>query len=277
MKRITLILLGGLLLNSYVIAQAPHQEGKATHELAGDGFVAAHPSRTMGTKITVENMDTGKRLEVTINKRITGSAERIIDLSPAAWEELGLNEDSNVGLYFSNVPTVAAQPDTDVAQAVPPPQEPEPAPVPPAAPPELPPPAPVVPPPPVPPAVATAPPPAVTPPPPQAPARTVLPTAPSNFVPPAPPEPRRPINAVPGIPNPYSSYTYRLQLGAFSDTNHAEQCFLRLLYAGFVPFYEQYGSMYRVVLPGIRAADVYWYIQRLDAAGFADVWIREER
>jgi cell division septation protein DedD len=275
MKRISLILLGGLLLNSYVIAQAPHQEGKATHELAGDGFVAAHPSRTMGTKITVENMDTGKQIEVTIVKRITGSSARIIDLSPAAWEELGLNEDNKVGLYFSNVPTVAAQPDTDVAQAVPPPQAPETEPVPPASPPELPPPPPVAPPPP--PVVAMESPPTVAPPP-QSPARTVLPTAPAhNVVPPAPPGQRRPINVIPGIPSPYTSAAYRLQLGAFSNVEHAVQCFQRLLSAGFVPFYEPYGSLYRVVLPGVSAADIYWIIQRLDAAGFTDVWIREER
>jgi cell division septation protein DedD len=82
---------------------------------------------------------------------------------------------------------------------------------------------------------------------------------------------------MPGIPSPYSSSTYRLQLGAFSNTERAVQCFQRLLSAGLTPFYEPYGSMYRVVLPGIRAADIYWYIQRLDAAGFTDVWIREER
>jgi hypothetical protein len=82
---------------------------------------------------------------------------------------------------------------------------------------------------------------------------------------------------MPGLPNPYTGLFYRLQLGSFSTAGHAAQCFQHLLYTGFIPFYEQYGTMYRVVLPGIRAVDVYGVILRLEAAGFTDVWVRQER
>jgi cell division protein FtsN len=68
-----------------------------------------------------------------------------------------------------------------------------------------------------------------------------------------------------------------LQLGAYSNTGNAAQCFQRLVAAGLSPCYEQYGNLHRVVLSGIRAADVSLIIQRLEAAGFTDVWVRQER
>jgi len=79
------------------------------------------------------------------------------------------------------------------------------------------------------------------------------------------------------MPSPYSSCLYRVQLGAFSSPGLAQQCFSRLLSAGFSPAYEPYGNVNRVVLPGIRAAEVPLIVQRLAAAGFGEVWIREER
>jgi rare lipoprotein A len=274
MKRILLILLGGLLFNSYVIAEDPHQVGKATQELSSEGFSAAHPSRPLGTKITVENIDTGKQLEVTVVRRIRGSADRIIDLSPTAWKELDLEEDNKVGLYFPNIPSTIPVPiDAPSEEPAPPPWEP--ASTPPvvaAAPPEPPPPPPEPPPPPPPspPPVEQAPP----PPPPQAPVRTAPPAA---YPSPAPPAQNRRINVTPGMPSPHTNHIYRLQLGAFSNTGNAAQCFQRLITAGLSPCYEQYGSLHRVVLPGIKAADVSWVVQRLETAGFTDVWIRQER
>jgi len=121
---------------------------------------------------------------------------------------------------------------------------------------------------------------------PQPPVRTVVPTV-NIILPPAAPPPAAmspaptaynpPINVIPGMPDPYRNCAYRVQLGAFSNTGLAQQCFNRLKSAGFTPYYEQYGSMYRVVLVGIKAADMTWVIQRLEAAGFRDVWVREER
>ena len=125
--------------------------------------------------------------------------------------------------------------------------------------------------------------------PPQPPARTVVPTVniivpqtapPAAATPPpsaAPPAYRPSMNVTPGMPDPYSNGVYRVQLGSFSNTGLAQQCFNRLKAAGFTPFYEQYGSLYRVVISGIQAADMAGVIRRLEAAGFTDAWIREER
>jgi len=119
--------------------------------------------------------------------------------------------------------------------------------------------------------------------PPQPPVRTIAPTVniivPSAAPPAAPPAPayRPSINVTPGMPDPNSNGVYRVQVGAFSNTGNAQQCFNRLKSAGFTPFYEQYGNLYRVVLTGIQAADMTGVIRRLEAAGFTDAWIREER
>jgi hypothetical protein len=302
MKRISLILLGGLLLNSYVIAQEANQMGKATQELSAEGYAAAHPSRTLGTKLIVENIDTGKQLEVTIVRRIRGSADRIIDLSPEAWKELGLDEENNrVGLYFPNIPSApVALDDTPAEGSEPPPWQsagtpatiasaPDEPPAPPSPPPPAPPPPPPVPPPPAQPSSAPPPPPPPAPPPAppfdtsafppqqQAPVRPAPPAGYQQYVPPAPSGQFRRINVTPGMPNPSSNQLYRLQLGAFSNAGNAAQCFQRLISAGLSPCYEQYGTLHRVVLAGIRAADAPLIIQRLEAAGFTDVWVRQER
>jgi cell division protein FtsN len=79
------------------------------------------------------------------------------------------------------------------------------------------------------------------------------------------------------MPNPNTNHVYRLQLGSYSSTGNAAQCFQRLISNGFSPCYEQYGNLHRVILPGIRAADTPRIIQRLEAAGFAEVWVRQER
>jgi len=122
---------------------------------------------------------------------------------------------------------------------------------------------------------------------PQPPVRTIAPTvnvivppaAPPAASPAAPPAPayRPSMNVTPGMPDPYGNGVYRVQVGAFSNTDNAQQCFNRLKSAGFTPFYEQYGSLYRVVLTGIQAADMAGVIRRLEAAGFREAWIREER
>jgi hypothetical protein len=122
--------------------------------------------------------------------------------------------------------------------------------------------------------------------PPQPPARTVVPTvniivpqtAPPVAAPSAAPPAYRPsMNVTPGMPDPYSNGVYRVQVGSFSNTGLAQQCFNRLKAAGLTPFYEQYGSLYRVVISGIQAADMAGVIRRLETAGFTDAWIREER
>jgi rare lipoprotein A len=98
--------------------------------------------------------------------------------------------------------------------------------------------------------------------------------------PPARPAPVQPVNPVikiiPNLPDPNSGKVYRIQVGSFSQAALAQACFERLRTAGLSPAYEINGSLYRVVLSGIRAADVSYTAQRLNAVGFTEAWIREE-
>ena len=69
---------------------------------------------------------------------------------------------------------------------------------------------------------------------------------------------------------------YRLQVGAFSDTAIAQNYVNRLQSMGLNPACEQHGSLRRIVIPAVAAAQVSPLVQRLEAAGFIDIWIREE-
>jgi cell division protein FtsN len=84
------------------------------------------------------------------------------------------------------------------------------------------------------------------------------------------------IKIIPKLPDPNSGRVYRIQVAAFSHAALAQVCFDRLKAAGLSPAYEKNGSLYRVVLSGIKAADVSNVAQRLTAAGFTEAWIREE-
>jgi rare lipoprotein A len=84
------------------------------------------------------------------------------------------------------------------------------------------------------------------------------------------------IRVIPSLPDPHNGKVYRMQVGAFSQAALAQVCFEKLRSAGLSPAYEQNGSLYRVVLSGINAADVSYTAQRLNAAGFTEAWIREE-
>jgi len=69
---------------------------------------------------------------------------------------------------------------------------------------------------------------------------------------------------------------YRVQVGAFARVALAQNCFERLRSAGFSAAFEQFGDMYRVVISGVRAAEMPAVTQRLGNAGFDTVWIRRE-
>jgi len=84
------------------------------------------------------------------------------------------------------------------------------------------------------------------------------------------------ITIIPNLPDPQSGKIYRIQVGAFSTITLAQGCFNKLKAAGLSPVYEQNGSLYRVVLSSVRAADVFNTTQRLYEAGFTQVVIREE-
>ena len=128
MKRVLLALLAGFLFAAPVIAQVSgfNQRGKVTQEMQADGFTIAHPSLPINSKVMVVNTLTGREIEATVIRRITASANRIADISPSAWIELGLNSNTEVRIYTR--PT-AAQPSAPppVQPVAPPPAEPVPA------------------------------------------------------------------------------------------------------------------------------------------------------
>ncbi|GHV86946.1 hypothetical protein AGMMS50255_2420 [Spirochaetia bacterium] len=78
------------------------------------------------------------------------------------------------------------------------------------------------------------------------------------------------------MPNPYNGKIYRVQVGAFTNTWHAKEAFDRLTMAGFKPAYEQYGSYIRVIIPGIKAADMPTVARLIGKVGFKEAVIREE-
>jgi cell division protein FtsN len=87
---------------------------------------------------------------------------------------------------------------------------------------------------------------------------------------------RSSIKVTPKMPDSRSGRTYRIQVGAFSRTVFARRAFDRLLDAGFSPAYERHGQYYRVVVAGVRAADMAQAVRRLESAGFSEAWLREE-
>jgi rare lipoprotein A len=90
------------------LRQAPKREGGASAEtgraswydfdtktasgeaMNGDALTAAHPSLPFGSKVKVANLDNGREVVVRINDRGPFSKGRIIDVSRAAAEKLGM-------------------------------------------------------------------------------------------------------------------------------------------------------------------------------------------
>jgi rare lipoprotein A len=78
------------------------------------------------------------------------------------------------------------------------------------------------------------------------------------------------------MPDLRSGKLYRLQVGAFSNEVNAREAIFRLREVGFEPAYEFYGGYCRVVITGVRAPDIETVVGRIGAAGFGQVFIREE-
>jgi hypothetical protein len=111
-KWFLLVLLGGLFGNALVFAQLapPTLQGKATQEMSEEGFAAAATrSYPLDSTVRITNTETGKEITVPVKGRILSSPNRIVDLSRAAWEALGLN--SNTIVTLSSVPVPVAPPE----------------------------------------------------------------------------------------------------------------------------------------------------------------------
>lgn len=73
-------------------------------------MTAAHPTLPLGTKAEVTNVETGKSVEVTINDRGPYAKNRVIDLSKAAAQKLGMTEEGTSKVKIEATPTKQAKP-----------------------------------------------------------------------------------------------------------------------------------------------------------------------
>jgi hypothetical protein len=245
MKRIVTTLLLGMILTTLCAAQAQirnfKQRGGATGTLEAEGEIAAHPSLPIGTIVKITNTENDKEVYATIRGRISTSVDRIVDLSPAAAEAIGIPPDGTVAVVLERVNAIPAPPEPEpvVIVEVPPPPEPEPEPEPP----------------PPPPVVVEAPP------------------------PPPPPKPlvvKGPARIIPRMPEPGSTTIFRVQAGSYLLPLHAKEAFDRLVAAGFHPYFERFENYIRVVIPGVPAAYIPWIAQRLGQLDVTEAWIRPE-
>jgi rare lipoprotein A len=98
---------------------APAETGRASwyelasktasgEEMDADALTAAHPSLPLGSHVRVANLDNGREVVVRINDRGPFAKDRIIDLSKAAAETLGMVEAGVARVSVSLVESVVA-------------------------------------------------------------------------------------------------------------------------------------------------------------------------
>lgn len=273
---------------------AQNQEGNATwYESNTDAMYASHARLPLGTRVQVTNLENDKQVIVIINNRMPSMPDRILELSYEPARILGMADGTTPVrievLSDWQAAPLAVEPEqaaTEIASGSSagvvwtedaPPAPPPPPPVRPAS------------------GGAPAAPTAAALPPGMTISMTInvngqerdLAFSDTGGSRPAamPRQESRPQTAlngrtakiVPAMPDPRNGRLYRVQVGAFASTLFAQGCFDRLKTAGFSPAFERHGNLYRVVLPGMRAADMSQTADRLGAAGFAEVWVREER
>jgi rare lipoprotein A (peptidoglycan hydrolase) len=72
------------------------QLGLAVGRRDGNDMTAAHPSLSVGTKVRVTNPKTGQSVVATVTARIRASQTRILELSRAAAQSVGVNRSTEV-------------------------------------------------------------------------------------------------------------------------------------------------------------------------------------
>jgi len=78
------------------------------------------------------------------------------------------------------------------------------------------------------------------------------------------------------IPNKNSTKLYQIQVGAFKNTQNAENVTARLRREGFKPVNEKYLDYTRVMVTGIPSKQIQNYLTRIKRMGFDEVIIRED-
>jgi len=95
-----------------------------------------------------------------------------------------------------------------------------------------------------------------------------------------PQNPARQLTIIPDI-NIMPAKNYRLQVGSYTNARYAVDAFERLKNAGLEPKYEPFINSnnveyFRVVIAGVRGSNIQSTLDKISAAGFIEVLIREE-
>lgn len=288
MKRILVCIIIGLGFTMSVIAQSQpvsangvfRQEGIASwygpgfegrNTASGEifdssKFTAAHPTLPFGTILTVTNLQNNKQVIVRVNDRGPFTASRILDISKAAADQIEMIGPGTVPVLIESRGPLAVppQPTTTPPVTTTPTASTTPTPAPATATPA--------------PAYTPTPAPAAT-----APAYTPTPApaaaAPAYTPAPAPVAATPPTTAArvrPALPPANSTRLYRIQVGAYRVMRNATETFERLKNAGLEPMYEHVGDIFRIVLTNVRADEVALMAEKIGAAGFQEILIREE-
>ena len=104
MKRILLVIFKIFFLCTLAMAQLTdfNQRGIATQELKNGGLSIAHPTLPLNSRVMVANTSNGNEIEATVVGRIPISQNRIADLSPDAWLELGLEDGDEIRIFSTS-------------------------------------------------------------------------------------------------------------------------------------------------------------------------------
>jgi hypothetical protein len=76
------------------------------------------------------------------------------------------------------------------------------------------------------------------------------------------------------IPDATDGRLYQIQIGAFKIIQNAENSFEKLKTASFNPSLEKYMDYTRVLIRGVKASDIPYYLERIKRAGFSEVFIK---
>jgi cell division protein FtsN len=290
MSRILVLIFFATVWVAAVHAQI--QEGMGTwYETDSRRLTASHAVFPLGTRVRVINLQNDKQVIVTIDNRIEDSPDRLIDISKAAADNLGMYPEGPTPVRLevlsrNAAPLAVSSPSTSTSTETSQGVSPETRSLPEIRPPPEPP-------------MDT---------PAQAPANdepTTHDAAPAKQTPasadstiynhiiitidgvpaasdeasanPMPPYSEAvPVRIIPRRPDPSAYAIYRVQVGAFLEERNAINAYTRLTTAGFSPGVEWYNGYWRVFLPGIGAVEIDDIVRRLGAAGFSEALLREE-
>jgi rare lipoprotein A len=294
-KRILFVLCFMLIFAAVCAAQvqAPQTGNGTWYKTTSTSLAASHATLPFGTRAQVTNLENNKSVVVTITNRIASSSTRIIDMAEGPAKQIGMNDTGSTRVRIEVLRSGRETAEEPAAPTPAPTPEPEPTPAPTPAPAPEPEPEPT-------PAPAPAPAPEPTPAPAPAPvvrgssvtnititihSKETVQAAPAPAAPvyqqpepaPAPVPQAGAARVLPRMPDPASSSIYRVQVGSFIYPLHAQAALERVRNLGFTAGYERFENYIRVVIPGIRAADMSALAVRLGAAGFPELYIKEER